>query len=313
MDTSLSEKEIIKAEAEKLGFCFSGFTLPEKPIHFSHYQEWVKAGRYAGMRYMAREDHLAKRENPRLIFPECQSILVLGVSIRYDFPQELFAAASFAHYFDYHEQISALCDRLMATAAERIGKAVHWKTCVDSAPVLERSLAVQAGLGWIGRNSMLIHPKFGSTTLLAACLLDLAIEPDQPYRSDHCGNCRRCAEACPTGAIDPNSRTIDANRCIAYQTIENRAEIPQEIGKKCENKVFGCDICVRICPWNRKNLSNPSPLQTHSLPIAPPSDFELTEEEFKEKYRGTPISRVKFAGWKRNLQNALRNQEKDPE
>ncbi len=303
----LSEKMIIKAEAEKLGFCFSGFTVPGTLDHFSRYVDWVNSGFYAGMNYLARADHIEKRKNPLFIYPECRTILVLGIPIRYDFPQSEFSAAAFAQYWDYHEQIRELCEKLFSAVSDSIQKPVNRKICVDSSPVLERSLAVQAGLGWIGKNSMLIHPTFGSTTLLAECFIDLELEPDKPYSADHCGKCFKCSSACPTQCIDPEKRTIDSNRCISYQTLENRGNIDLDVAAMCGNKIFGCDICVQVCPWNRKNLSNRTPLQTHGILIGDASDLNLSDFEFNEKYRGTPIVRQKNSGWKRNLNNAINN------
>jgi epoxyqueuosine reductase len=302
-----SEKEIIKAEAEKLGFCFSGFTDPRKPDHFPRYLDWIEAGKYAGMNYLARHDHIEKRKNPAIIYPDCRSILVLGISICYEFEPSFFSVASFARYWDYHHQITELCGKLIDRISSRLCKDVHAKICTDSSPILERSLAVQAGLGWIGRNSMLIHPKYGSTTLLAECLLDIEIEPDPPYNDDRCGKCRLCVDTCPTKCIDPNTRTIDAGRCIAYQTVENHGEIEPEIAALCGNQIFGCDVCVKICPWNQKNLVNQTPLSLHHIVIGEMKDLDLSDAEFKEKYQETPILRTKNSGLKRNIRNALHN------
>ena len=302
-----SEKEIIKAEAGKLGFCFSGFTEPRTPDHFQRYLDWIEAGKYAGMSYLARQDHIDKRNNPAMLYPDCRSILVLGISIGYEFEQSFFSVASFARYWDYHQQISNLCSQLIDRISNKLGKDIHAKICTDSSPILERSLAVQAGLGWIGRNSMLIHPKFGSTTLLAECFLDFEIKPDSPYINDRCGKCLRCVEICPTKCIDPFSRTIDAGRCIAYLTIENHGEIEPKIAALCGNQIFGCDLCVKVCPWNRKNLSNQTPLTLHHVEIGEMKDLDLSDAEFKEKYQNTPILRTKNSGLKRNMRNAMQN------
>ncbi len=158
---------------------------------------------------------------------------------------------------------------------------------------------------------MLIHPKYGSTTLLAECLLDYEFEPDAPFVEDRCGKCQRCIDSCPTGCIDPITRTIDAHRCISYQTIENHGEIDPVIATLCHNQIFGCDLCVKACPWNQKNLSNLSPLSLHQIDIGEMKDLEFSDAEFKEKYQDTPILRIKNSGLKRNIRNALSNLAKD--
>jgi epoxyqueuosine reductase len=296
----------IKAQAIALGFALAGVTTPDPPPHWLVFQNWLMLGRHASMRYM--ED--ARRADPRLVMPDCRSILVLALSYP---PPEAEGIAAYARGMDYHlvlkERLADLCRYIQQAA----GKPVHSLAYTDTGPLLERDLAQRAGLGWIGRNTCLIHPRLGSTFFLAEVLLDLELESDAPFTADRCGTCRRCLDACPTACILPD-RTLDAGRCISYLTIENRGAIPPDLRAQMGNWYFGCDICQRVCPWNR-HAPLPAEPSFSAEPGIPPADLagelSLPEQEFTRKFKISPIRRARRAGYLRNIAVVLGNRQ-DP-
>lgn len=328
--------ELIRAESEKLGFCVCGFTGAEPPEDFARYMQWLESDPVGTMGYLKREDTLAKRADPRVLLPGAQSICVLGVQMAIRPPTENPEVASYAHYVDYHEAILPMAEALVGHIQEylqtfRFDKGfriqdqeviypdfqprspdhlpqttdLRYRICIDSAPILERSLAVRAGLGWIGKSSMFINPRYGSGLFLCEILLNLPIPPDPPYIRDGCGNCRRCADACPNRCIDPQTRTIRADQCASYLTIEHKGEFSPEQIELVGTHLFGCDECLRACPWNSRNTGE-SPLQP--APCIPQiSDYELTDAEFKEKFKNTPVLRTKAKGLRRNIEAVRKN------
>jgi epoxyqueuosine reductase len=180
----------------------------------------------------------------------------------------------------------------------------RWYT--DTGPILERDLAQRAGLGWIGKNTCLIHPQHGSYFLLSEILLDLELEPDPPFVSDHCGTCTRCIEACPTDCILPD-RTIDATRCISYLTIELKDDIPLELRDKLGDWVFGCDICQQVCPWNRFAGEADPAFDSKTPPRSLTEELTLTPQAFNQRFKRTPVKRAKRRGYLRNVAVALGN------
>lgn len=298
-------KTFIKAEAERIGFCICGFTDAGPLRDFERYTRWLEDDAYGTMGYLKREDSLAKRADPRLLLPDVRSICVLGIPMRIlpagDGPE----VASYAHYLDYHDTIIPLAESLIESIREQVPEPFSCRICIDSAPVLERSLAVRAGLGWIGKSSMFISPAFGSALFLCEILLSLPIEPDQPYQKDGCGTCTRCVDACPTGCIDPRTRTIRADHCAAYLTIEHKGDFTEEQIRMVGTHLFGCDECLRACPWNSRN-SGVSPLPV-SLAVPGLSDESLSDEEFRDKFRGTPVLRTKAKGLRRNIGAVRKN------
>lgn len=301
-------KQAIKAEAERLGFCLCGVTTADPPEDFELYHQWISEDSIGTMGYLKREDTLAKRADPHLLLPEARSILVLAVPMGI-YPQtEAFSVASYAHYNDYHESILPMAEELTAFIQELTDEPLFSRICIDSAPVLERSLAVRAGLGWIGKSSMLINRKFGSAIFLCEILLSLPLEPDEPCTQDGCGSCTRCVEACPNTCIDPFTRTIKADRCISYLTIEHKGEFTDEQSALIGTHLFGCDECMRLCPWNRKN-SGISPLpEADALPSE--TDELLTPAEFKQKFQNSPVLRTKLKGLQRNIAAVRTNLQK---
>ena len=300
-------KKAIKAEAEKLGFCLCGFTGAETPEDYLRYLRWLEDDPVGTMGYLKREDAVAKRADLRQLLPEIKSVIVLGVPMGLRPPGDEYAVASYAYYADYHETIPPMAEALAAKIRELSGETFTYKICVDSAPVLERSLAVRAGLGWIGKSSMFIAPRYGSALFLCEILISLAFPPDTPGTRDGCGSCRRCVDACPNRCIDPETRTIRADRCAAYLTIEHKGEFSEEQASLIGNRLFGCDECLRACPHNSRN-DGTSPLPAASV-IPTPADAELTEAQFREKFRGTAVLRTKAKGLRRNIEAIRRSKD----
>ncbi len=312
--------QALKQKARQLGFTLAGITNPEQPEHFDVFQRWLDSGRQAQMAYLADKTAIERRADPKRILPECRSILVLGIP--YSNPSlpapELFdvngsphgQVAAYAWGADYHlilpERLQALVDFLEAEVGHPIPN--RWYT--DTGPILERDLAMRAGLGWIGKNTCLINPKSGSYFLLAEILLGLDLPSDKPFTSDHCGSCTRCIDACPTACILPD-RTLDSGRCISYLTIENKAEIPAELRPLMGNWVFGCDICQTVCPWNMRFApENGDPAFAPRPGISNPSladELQLTSQEFNRKFKDSPVKRAKRRGYLRNAAVAAAN------
>ncbi|MBV6395884.1 MAG: Epoxyqueuosine reductase [Anaerolineales bacterium] len=276
------------------------------------------------MNYLATERSITRRANPKEILPECKSILVLAIP--YNRPLSLSSKessltlplrgekntgqiASYAIGDDYHDVLPPRLDSLVRFIEGQVGRSIANRYYTDSGPLLERDLAQRAGLGWIGKNTCLIHPQKGSYFLLAEILLDLELEPDSPFVTDHCGTCTRCIEACPTEAILAN-RTLDARRCISYLTIENKGDIPEDLRPHIQDWSFGCDICQQVCPWNRfaapeGDASFQPRGGSASLDLIPL--LTLTPESFNKQYKRSPVKRAKRRGLLRNAAVALGN------
>jgi epoxyqueuosine reductase len=308
-----SLETLIKEEARRLGFPLAGITTPEPPPHWPAYEKWLAMGRHASMQYLADENSRARRANPLLILPECQSILMLG--IHYAPAQQSTdptngQVAAYAWGEDYHLVIPPRLRSLIAFIEAQVRHPVPNCYYTDTGPVLERDFAMRAGLGWIGKNTCLINPNNGSYFLLAEILLGIKLEPDLPFPTDHCGSCTRCIKACPTGCILPD-RTLDANRCISYLTIENKTEIPEALRSRMDNWIFGCDICQMVCPWNKRFASDKyDPAFAPRSNVPQPDlakEINLTPEEFNRKFKTNPIKRAKRRGYLRNVAVALGN------
>ena len=316
--------EAVKAEAHLLGFELVGVTTPESPPHYQVFERWLDLGRHGEMSYLAKETSRQRRADPAQILPDCRSILVLGM--RYSVGQTDPAAANrepnstnsgppgrvaaYAWGADYHEILPPRLHSLLTFIENRMKHSITNRIYTDSGPVLERDLAQRAGLGWIGKNTCLIHPQHGSYFFLAEILLDIDLEPDLPFEADHCGTCTRCIAACPTQCILPD-RTLDARRCISYLTIELKGAIPSDLRAQMGDWVFGCDVCQQVCPWNLRfaiphgdpELA-PWPGQSHP-DLA--SELRLTTQAFNLKFRGTPLQRPRRRGYLRNVAIALGN------
>ena len=261
------------------------------------------------MDYLASDRARTRRANPREILPECKSILVLATPYSPSREEGLGDRGNIASYAwgqDYHDVLSARMKELVQFVEEQIGAPVKHRWYTDTGPILERDLAQRAGLAWIGKNTCLIHPKHGSYFLLSEIFLDLELDPDPPFVTDHCGTCRRCIEACPTDCILPD-RTLDATRCISYLTIELKEDIPADLRDKMGSWVFGCDICQMVCPWNRFAQDGDSAFG-EADPIRPLTDeLTLSTQEFNQRFKHNPIKRAKRRGYVRNVAVALGN------
>ena len=325
-----SLKKTILNEAHRLGFVLAGVTIPDPPPHFSTFENWLAKNHHGDMHYLSTERSLTRRANPKEILPECKSILVLGTP--YNSPPSLSSKessrpspyhprrglrgekftgkiAAYALGDDYHNILPPRLDSLIRFIEGQVGHSVANRTYTDTGPLLERDLAQRAGLGWIGKNTCLIHPQKGSYFLLAEILLGLELEPDAPIATDHCGTCTRCIEACPTDAILPN-RSLDARRCISYLTIENKGDIPEDLRPKMQNWIFGCDICQTVCPWNKFSApAGDASFQPDAGAAATDliSTLALTPQSFNRQFKRSPIQRAKRRGLLRNAAVALGN------
>ena len=304
----------IKRWAEDLGFQQAGISAGTLSTDEAHLERWLANGHHGSMDYMAA--HGSKRSRPAELVPGTLRV----ISVRMDYGVDDDAGcwdtladgtrayvARYALGRDYHKVLRARLQKL----ADRIGEVVGpfgYRAFVDSAPVLERALARDAGLGWIGKNTCVINTKAGSWFFLGELYTDLPLPVDAPA-TEHCGTCTRCIDVCPTQAIvAPN--VLDARRCISYLTIENAGAIPLEFRKPMGNRIFGCDDCQLVCPWNKF-------AQRHALPDFEPRNgldaaslvelFAWEEEEFLRRTEGSAIRRTGHAGWLRNLAVALGN------
>ena len=311
-------KQSIKEKARQLGFILAGVTLPEPPPHYSTFENWLAQGHHGTMNYLAEERSRLRRADPKQILPECKSILVLatpysspagrGMSEGQGEGENTITGniASYARGIDYHDILPARMKELVQFIEGQVGGPVKNRWYTDTGPILERDLAQRAGIGWIGKNTCLIHPKQGSYFLLSEIFLDLALEPDPPFTTDHCGTCTRCIHACPTACILPN-RTLDATRCISYLTIELKDDIPVELRDKLGDWVFGCDICQQVCPWNRFAPEGDPAFDAKTPLPSLTEELTLTPQAFNQRFKLSPVKRAKRRGYLRNVAVALGN------
>ncbi|MFM1895871.1 MAG: hypothetical protein RLZZ385_945 [Pseudomonadota bacterium] len=303
----------IRRWGEELGFQQVGICDIDLGTHEQHLQNWLARNYHGEMDYMAR--HGSIRSHPEQLLPGTLRV----ISVRMDYaltdtneftPLEFRDKAYVARYArgrDYHKVIRQRLQRLADRIQEKAGD-FGYRAFVDSAPVLERALAEKAGLGWIGKNTMLINARAGSWFFLGELFTDLPLPVDEPA-TDHCGSCRACLDVCPTKAfVQP--WVLDATRCISYLTIESRGAIPLELRPLLGNRIFGCDDCQLICPWNK--FTRPSREMDfqprHSLDDAALIElFGWSEEEFLERTAGSAIRRTGYEGWLRNIAVALGN------
>ncbi|MFH1426382.1 MAG: tRNA epoxyqueuosine(34) reductase QueG [Candidatus Kerfeldbacteria bacterium] len=281
--------------------------------------EWIDAGMHGDMGWMAREDAVGKRANPAEILPNAQSIILLGFQYTPPpIPDELLndpsrgIIARYALYDDYHDVVKKKLKVLAESLQQELG-AFDWKAYVDTGPFLEREWAERAGLGFVGRNSNLINFNVGSYLFLAEMIVSIDLPewkgPDNKGARGSCANCRNCIEACPTKAIVAD-KTIDSNRCISYLTIEHKGVVPEELRPLMKNRIYGCDICQEVCPWNnKKNASDKPDFQIREDLVAPKLETLLffDDESFRERFRKSPILRAKREGFMRNIAIALSN------
>lgn len=295
--------EFIKSTAHDLGFSFCGISKAEYlEEEAPKLEDWLNRKYQGKMSYLER--NFEKRLDPRLLVPDARSI----VSLIYNyFPEKDlsrttgYKIARYAYGEDYHFVIKDILKEFMDRIHEEIGE-VNGRAFVDSAPVMERAWAQRSGIGWIGKNSLLLNRTMGSFFFLAELIIDLELEYDGPVK-DYCGTCTACMDACPTDAI-PLPYVVDGSKCISYFTIELKDEIPSDVAGKFDDWIFGCDICQEVCPWN--SFSKP-----HSEPRLEPNSFltgiskrewtELTSEVFETVFKKSAVHRTKYEGLKRNI------------
>ncbi|SMG33822.1 epoxyqueuosine reductase [Marivirga sericea] len=295
--------KIIKSIAAELGFDFcgvskAGFLEEEAP----KLENWLKKGYHGKMQYM--ENHFDKRLDPTKLVEGAKSV----VSLMYNYYPEQdiaksdsYKLAKYAYGKDYHFVVKDKLKDFMSRIHEEIGE-VDGRVFVDSAPVMERQWAAKSGLGWLGKNSLLLNKQRGSFYFLAELIIDLDLQEDGPMQ-DYCGTCTKCIDACPTDAIVGDT-IVDASKCISYLTIELKDDLPKEFSDKMESWVFGCDICQDVCPWNRfsrphkEKAFQPHPL----LKEMDKNDWkEMTKEVFNEVFRKSAVKRTKYTGLMRNI------------
>jgi len=311
--SQLSER--IKSWGTELGFQQIGITTTALEEDETYLINWLEQGRQGEMKYM--ESHGTKRSRPSDLVPGTVSV----ISVRMDYlppsskhpmqvlnNNELAYVSRYAMGRDYHKLMRRRLQKLATKIEEQYG-AFGYRCFVDSAPVLEKALARNAGLGWIGKHSNLINPKAGSWFFLGEIYTDLPLEIDKPFTGHHCGSCNACIDICPTAAI-VGPMQVDARRCISYLTIELRSSIPEEFRKMIGNRVYGCDDCQLICPWNKfaRNSEEEDFRVRHGLDA--PTLVELfawTEEEFLKNTEGSAIRRIGYECWSRNIAVGLGN------
>ena len=288
----------IKSEAKRLGFDICGIAKAEAvaPEVAAMYNHWIEQGKHATMGYLERNSE--KRFNPALLVDGCKSII--SVAMNYAPKQAIKGIANYAQGKDYHKIVK---DRLFLLL-QSINNVcpVQGRAFCDSAPVLERHWAVKAGLGWIGRNRQLIIPHKGSYFFLGELFIDAELEYDTPFTADHCGNCQKCIDNCPTGALTANG--FDARKCLSYLTIEYRGKLPEDIGKKMGNNFYGCDCCLKACPHNRFSIANTTP------EFKPKDELkgmtiekwrELTKEQYDKLFERSAVERCGYEQLMRNI------------
>ncbi len=312
----------IKRLSREVGFDICGIVAPQLlPDDGERLRLWLEKGYHGEMEYLGRD--LERRSDPKLLMPEVRSIIVLGLNYfqenTEDPPPEGHGRVSrYARGRDYHKIIEKLSKQLIGRIAE-VGQQNEesFRWFVDYGPILERAYAERAGLGFIGKNSMLINRKYGSWLFLAEILTSLELEPDDPDSIDHgsCAECSLCIDSCPTGAIVAE-KTIDSSKCLSYLAIERPGEIKDESARQMGRNVFGCDICQEVCPLNRQAI-----VTGHKdlLPESGVGEFvnaraivEMrTREQFLELTAGTPLTRPKLEGLRRNAEIALENEQRE--
>ena len=314
---TLSEQ--IKQKAIELGFDLVGITdaSPVSDEDVNHLRDWLNSGRAGQMTWM--HNNIEKRTNPAKLLPSAKSVIVVGLN--YKPPSSLRAkrsvakqsryhgrVAAYAQYEDYHPFIKKLLRNLVDFIISKTGTRLKYKICVDSAPLLERALAVRAGLGFIGKNRMLVNPRLGPQILLGEVLTNLELDTDKPI-AESCPDCGRCVTACPTGALKPDG-LFDAGKCVSYLTIEADGEIPAELAPKVGNHLFGCCDCVLACPYQQKALpcaNKEFVFHSDRAEIDLNEILTLTDDQFQIKFANSPILRAGHGHLKRIAKICLAN------
>src|SRR5262245_6422268 len=301
----------IKEQARRLGFELAGIAAATPADGFDRFLHWLEVGHAGEMGYMHR--HAEARRHPQAVLPGVRSVVMLGMNYKPDEPPppaEPSAAqvARYARGLGYHDVLRERLNRLLGwVKGEAPGCA--GRGVVDTAPLLERDFARRAGLGWFGKNTMLLHKRLGSYFFLGALLLDLELTPDPAHEAAHCGTCTACLDACPTQAF-PAPGQLDSRRCISYLTIELRGPVAEELRPQVGDWLFGCDVCQEVCPWNRQAPAATEPAfgpRPDLAAVDPVEILGLSEEAFRRRFRGTALMRSRRRGLLRNAALVLGN------
>ena len=306
----MSLTQSIKQKAIELGFDLVGFTSAKPHADFSFYEKWIEKKSHGTMEWLVRGSE--KRGDPQKILPGVKTIISCGLNYYRGYPKSTESekkdhvwVSNYAWGEDYHdivlEKLEALILFINEISEGNAMNRVSTKAYVDTGPILERSYAQSAGLGWVGKNTCLINTKIGSYFFIGEILTTLELETDQPG-VDHCGKCTRCIDACPTDAL--TAYELDANKCLSYLTIEHKGEISEELKSKMGQQFYGCDICQDVCPWNKKNpLSTEKKFDPQEGNFHPEKEQlkKLTKEDFSKKFKNSPIKRMKWEKWQQLL------------
>jgi epoxyqueuosine reductase len=294
-------RQRLVASAKELGFDAFGVAPVEVDVRADYFKKWIADGMHGDMAWLARNPD--RRTDARKVLPEARSLVVVGLNYYQPHPPAGYRIAKYALGADYHDVILArlkeLCDVMASLGGEQ-------KPYVDTGPVLEKPVAAAAGLGWQGKSTILIHRGAGTWLFLGVILTTLELEATTAKEPDRCGSCTRCIDACPTAAIIAPYQ-MDARKCLAYLTIEHKGAIPVEYREALGDRVFGCDDCLDVCPWNKWAVA------TREARFAPRPHPPLretlawTDEQFLEHFKGTPVERLGLARWRRNALTVLGN------
>ncbi|MCU0474128.1 MAG: tRNA epoxyqueuosine(34) reductase QueG [Bacteroidales bacterium] len=301
---------LIKTKAHELDFDICGIAKTRQMRERAELlRKWCEAGMNDRMRYLER--NLDKRADPEVLFPGVRSLVIVGFSYYSELKQKDTGApllSRYAYGVNYHDVISGRLEQLLEIIKAEV-PGCEGKIFVDSGQMMEKAWAQEAGLGWQGKHSIVINREIGSFFFIGVLMLNIDLEYDKPLSKDYCGECRLCIEGCPTGAINEN-RTIDARKCIANLTIENRGPIPEKIIPKLGGRVYGCDKCQEVCPWNKSAKPNKHPEFVINKKVAEMTceDWEsLSEDQYNILFRNSALERVKFIELKHKISAAIRS------
>jgi epoxyqueuosine reductase len=305
--TTSSDKTLsilVKQEAFRLGFDLCGIA-PSRPLYEREnvLREWCARGMNGEMSYLGR--NIEKRINPDLLVPGAKSVIVTGLNYYTDNKQkeqDVPVISRYAFGIDYHDVIKRKLEAMLEFL-RKLAPGSEGCSFVDSEQLLEKAWAVEAGLGWQGRHSIVINNKIGSFIFIGIIILNTELDYDKPYKKNMCGNCRLCIDLCPTGAINEDG-TIDARKCIANLTIENRGPIPEKLIPKIGKRVYGCDRCQEVCPWNKKAKQNKTPefeLPEELILMKKEEWLNLSMEQFERLFKNSPVRRRKYEPFMRNV------------
>ena len=293
-------RENLRAEALSLGFDVFGVAPIDADVKADYFKKWIADGMHGEMEWMAKDTE--RRTEVTRVLPEARSIIVVGLNYYQPQPNPNYQIAKYALGQDYHNVITKKL-RKLCTVMRALGGAQ--KPYVDTGPVLEKPIAVAAGLGWQGKSTIVLQPEFGTWLFLGIIITTLELESSSPA-PDRCGSCTKCITACPTSAIIAPYK-LDARKCLAYLTIEHKGPIPLEYRKALGTRIFGCDDCLDVCPWNKWAKETKENKFKARLQPALKETLSWTEEDFLNQFRGTPVKRLGLLRWWRNALTVMGN------